>query len=476
MASRTGALALTHSLVLQFLADHGYSAAHEALLLEIDAADAPTYVAPSMDRPRITRPELDDVEDRVAVATAITDVPPLVAVVEAWRDALVADAVARAAVADDDADMASINRTPTDPSLKLLAPPRDAAVFHVHHLQNILVARLLSIPSIDAHQHVLVTAAADRTLRVTRLHPTDISQAVETGSSLVGTLGSILDLVQLPTLSHVVAVAGMDGSIALVDLRAVLASDADAVTRAPRRKLHAKLCSVVAVSRDGRFVVSGAADRRVVVTEIDSASGTWAQSEAKETEWSVPGAVESLTVLPDGRTVLIAARNAADLWFGVVPDGDGTQAGTLYARALNADPNDTHVSWTPMHLAVSPSGLYALAATSAASGRVVLLRLSQENDGAYTVRHVRNFYGAKVDEWSKPRVAWVGSDAYFAVTSGDHQVYVYVTRAKSVHTTNVQIVARLLGHEHVVRDLACVGKWLVSGSYDKSVRVWQVLP
>ncbi|KAJ3361157.1 hypothetical protein GGF32_007712 [Allomyces javanicus] len=475
MASRTGALALTHSLVLQFLADHGYSAAHEALLLEIEAANAPTYVAPATNRVQITRPEFDDLEDRVAAATAITDVPPLVAVVEAWRDAQVADAVARAAVANDDAEMASINRAPTDLSLTLLAPPREVATFHAHHLQNVLVARLLSVPSIDAHQHVLVTAAADRTLRVTRLDPTDIAQVVETGSSPVGTLGSVLDLVQLPALPHMVAVAGMDGSVALVDLRLVLASDPDAVARAPRRKPHAKLCSVVAVSRDGRFVVSGAADRRVIVTEVNPASGTWAQSDVKETEWSVPGAVESLTVLPDGRTVLIAARNAADLWFGVVPDG-GVQSGTLYARALNADPNDTHVSWTPMHLAVSPSGMYVLAATSAASGRVVLLRLSQENDGAYTVRHVRNFYGAKVDEWSKPRVAWVRSDAYFAVTSGDHQVYVYATRAKSVHTTNVQIVARLTGHEHVVRDLACVGKWLVSGSYDKSVRVWQVLP
>ncbi|KAJ3374899.1 hypothetical protein GGF31_005621 [Allomyces arbusculus] len=474
MTSRTGALALTHSLVLQFLADHGYSAAHEALLLEIDAADAPTYVAPATDRVRITHPELDDVEDRVAAATVITDVPPLVAVVEAWRDAQVAEAVARAAVVDDDAELASINRAPTSPSLTLLAPPREAAVFHAHHLQNILVARLLCVPSIDAHQHVLVTAAADRTLRVTRLDRTDIAQVVETGSSPVGMLGSILDLVQLPTLPHMVAVAGMDGSIALVDLRAVLASDPEAVTRAPRRKPHAKLCSVVAVSKDGRFVVSGAADRRVVVTEIDPTSGTWA-TDAKEAEWSVPGAVESLTVLPDGRTVLIAARNAADLWFGVIPDGKA-HSGTFYARALNANPNDTHVSWTPMHLAVSPSGSYVLAATSAASGRVVLLRLSQENDGAYTVRHVRNFYGAKVDEWSKPRVAWVGSDAYFAVTSGDHQVYVYAVRAKSVHTTNVQIVAQLTGHEHVVRDLACVGKWLVSGSYDKSVRVWQVLP
>ncbi|KNE67410.1 hypothetical protein AMAG_19627 [Allomyces macrogynus ATCC 38327] len=54
-------------------------------------------------------------------------------------------------------------------------------------------------------------------------------------------------------------------------------------------------------------------------------------SDAVAAEWSVPGAVESLTVLPDGRTILIAARNAADLWFGVVPD-DGSWVETANVK------------------------------------------------------------------------------------------------------------------------------------------------
>jgi WD40 repeat protein len=67
------------------------------------------------------------------------------------------------------------------------------------------------------------------------------------------------------------------------------------------------------------------------------------------------------------------------------------------------------------------------------------------------------------------RVCWHPSGAYIFATSQDQKVYCW-------QVSSQKVVAQLRGHTGVVRDLdvSADGLCLISGSFDKTIRMWSV--
>eukprot|EP00802_Teleaulax_amphioxeia_P030089 Tamp_32477.p2 GENE.Tamp_32477~~Tamp_32477.p2 ORF type:complete len:104 (+),score=17.27 Tamp_32477:143-454(+) len=84
-------------------------------------------------------------------------------------------------------------------------------------------------------------------------------------------------------------------------------------------------------------------------------------------------------------------------------------------------------------------------------------------------KQLRWYYGAVNDELCQTRACWHPSSAYIFVTSQDQKIYCW-------HVSTQKVVAQLKGHAAVVRDLDVSpdGRWLISASFDKTVRIWGV--
>ncbi|KAI9223153.1 hypothetical protein BC828DRAFT_284155 [Blastocladiella britannica] len=503
MENKTTTTALANALVLAYLRDAGMEGAHAAMLDDVDYRSLP----------------LDH--------TAADQLPPLMALVEHWTDAQLADRAHQSLAITETNPLAPLLvLPPTPPPSRQVHLDPTSTTYPLLHAANVLATCLVRIGPLS----ILVSAASDRTLAATRVDPND-KEAPATTRFPDATLtlrAPVLAMAPHPTHRHLLAIGCMDGSVGLVSLGI---GDND-VNELNLRLVwtdtwHSpKPCTAVAWGRRsddaaaGRLLgvlVSGGHDGRVVM-----ANWTKGTTEFMEDPVPVPvpvpgftysfsGPVEALALTPDFGAVAVAVRDAGDLFVCRLPPSNGTSDGTegpaSVAIPTHTDPGTVPglVSYHPVHLATSPSGTYLLMATSAASGRIGLWQwipdLNCRSNVGWTASLVAVYYaGGPRDEWSRPRVAWCGEDddAYFAVAADNHQVLVVaafvvpkasetpvrglaadaVATALPMYMTDRQIVARLQGHTHVVRDLwydAASGS-LVSAAFDQTVRMWPILP
>ncbi|KAI9179611.1 hypothetical protein H9P43_004939 [Blastocladiella emersonii ATCC 22665] len=474
--SRTGPVAMANSLILAYLKDNGFDLAHAAFLEQVFDDNAPTYLPPSS-------------------AGKDADLPPLLAVLEQWNEMRLARAVDEMSVEskaelDEDPD-ATINTPPTNPEHQLLDPP-PAAALPMLHGANLLVAQRLVIPSLDPTHPILVSAAADRSLLFTSNAelPTNPTEAGETAYlSDTETLARVtlpapaLAIAQHPERADLLAVGCMDGTLLLLDAARLEAGGGEPVVA--RTKPHTKPCPSVVWARGGDVLVSGSYDRTVAMHVLGSGDGLGLEP-MPEFTYTFTGAVESVALTPDDAYAVVAVRDSSDVYFCSTSTAPRVWAQTTHDKGTAPG----HVAFTALHVARSPSRAYLAMATSMASGRVILWRFVAGTDPAapWSLVAARNFYTGTVDEWTRPRIAWLATDAYFVVTADPHTVLVVATfplvgsgvRAGKVrgemYTTATQIVARLTGHTHVVRDVAFRAEdgVLTTASFDLSVRLWKV--
>lgn len=126
--------------------------------------------------------------------------------------------------------------------------------------------------------------------------------------------------------------------------------------------------------------------------------------------------------------------------------------------SLNEREWDTHVSFAPLHLSLSPDGRLLLVATD--KSMHVVYRTGTNKRVRLLADHVCGEYG-------RPRVAWHPSGHYlYSTTDQDSSVLVYALGSE-------RVVGRLNGHRGAVRSLAVAKDGsLLSGSFDKSMRLW----
>ena len=120
---------------------------------------------------------------------------------------------------------------------------------------------------------------------------------------------------------------------------------------------------------------------------------------------------------------------------------------------------DSHVSFTIMHLSLSPNGKYLCAATD--TSRNIILEVGTDNI-------IRDLYGHKNDGFSQPRIAWSSNGQYiYGNTQEDSSICVW-------DIASAKMVKMLKGHSGQLRDITSSrgSDTVVTCSYDKTVKIW----
>ncbi|HEY5434885.1 MAG TPA: serine/threonine-protein kinase [Candidatus Limnocylindrales bacterium] len=202
---------------------------------------------------------------------------------------------------------------------------------------------------------------------------------------------------------------------------------------------HTNWVKAVAVAPDGRWVVSGSWDKTVRIW--DPGSGTCVRTLEGPTR-SVPfGSVPAVAVSPDGRWVV---SGSDDHTLRIWDPGSGTCVRTL----------EGHTYWVHA-VAVSPDGRWVV---SGSEDKTV--RIWDPGSGA-CLRTLQGHTKAVTAVAVSPDGRWVISGG------GDETVRIWDPGSGAC-------VQTLQGHTSYVSAVAVSpdGRWVVSGGYDKTVRIW----
>ena len=127
--------------------------------------------------------------------------------------------------------------------------------------------------------------------------------------------------------------------------------------------------------------------------------------------------------------------------------------------SLNEKEWDTHVSFTPLALSVSPCSQFLLVATDKNMHIVYLIG---------TNKKLRVFAGHSCGDYGKPRVWWDNSGRYvYSNSDNGNSIVVYSVASQ-------RVIATMTGHRSSIRDIAHhhSKNLLVSASFDKTLKVW----
>lgn len=305
------------------------------------------------------------------------------------------------------------------------------------------------ISSVLTKDALLVTGSADRTIKVTQVNGLpEFALVPEAGKALTHHTGPVLALAVHPSLPHIVLSADMVGRISLFNAKtgAVLQD----------WTVHKKYVVRVKWSPCGKYFASAGYDKTCVLFGLDGSSDLSASSDAVPTfkeinTFHFRGCVESI-VFTD-KELAIGSRE--DHLIHLV------NLNSLERREINMNAlGDTHISFTPMDLSVSPNGRYLLVSTD--KDRLILYSLATGNV-------IRTFYGASNDGYSNPKHCWHPTGLYIYSTSQNYTIVVW-------EVATMKVVAELKGHTNTVRDLyfSAENSTLISAGFDKTVHVWKM--
>ncbi|KAI9358567.1 WD40-repeat-containing domain protein [Zopfochytrium polystomum] len=503
---------LAYALVARFLADQGLHATAEALELE-----APHGFLPSSSR--------SGSGGAPAPMLQLAS-KPLMAILEEYiADRARAELEAVSISRSDDHILRRRDMPPLDPvvPLKTLDTMHTSNILCIAHayLPTALFPVLLgstNAPLIPA----IATGAADKTVRIAHARSGKLLANLHVDFSVLS-----VEFHPAVTAAPIVLVAGMDGSHHLYDLR----------TGNPFQSWrdHTKYVVRASFSPDGEWFATAGYDKTANIYRLQEPrdsdqqeplgkedghdQGNPPQYEKVQTLY-FNGPVECLAfVRTDGAsgTLIIGARNDNYLHFVTLPKvGDASTTTTSIRRWNMNSNNDDWVSFTPMDLAVSPSGRFLAVYTDAGSGRIVVYAVPRDlavvaaaaataasdwaagdqpkrdtstsisflrpysrptaaTDGAAAttakpqpLRIVSDLYGVDADAFSRPRCCWEvvaaaadhdGGGAVDAVdgrlfaTSDDGAVVVFNVLPDGSGHPQGHIVASLAGHDKTVRGI-----------------------
>jgi WD40 repeat protein len=351
------------------------------------------------------------------------------------------------------------------------------------HTGNILQCRTLQLSSsaLEEAQDVLLTTSVDKSVRLTCLKSGIVRQtlALPRGSPLIALDGH-------PLRSDLLLLGSMDGCHYLVGM-----TMRDSVV-VKRFKDHSKHVVRVAFSADGAYFCTASSDQSILIyaeyslavrhglcqetmddtISVTSESGHAFSSPNYVMVYRHPfkGAVEGLCYTRDSFIATVRKDNYIhQIWL----PNDKHHVCRHSTWNMN-ETGDDHSSFTAMDVAPSPrtshdprGGQYLLVFTDQSSGRIMLFRT-----GAWDLVH--NFYGPKTDMFSLPRLCWHMSGKYF-VANSDLDCSLYVFEIFSGQCTRVLGGPGFDGgHSAIIRCMFFdeTRKELVTGAYDKSVRIW----
>lgn len=355
----------------------------------------------------------------------------------------------------------------------------------------------------------LLTSSADKTVKVTALASGQSSLLLDVNGAtrdpaLSPHAGPVLALCPHPLHADVFVTGSMDGSHALVrwspPKSELLPSQQLPGEVLQRWSDHSKYVVRAEFSTTtGVYLATASYDRKVNIYRArDGYRSVYCDEGAIPHYEKLHTArfdtiVESLCFIDD-KTLVIAVRDNNHLYYMDISEqdeGDGAPALVTDTRYnMNAN-GDDHVSFTAMHLSMSPpivvdahhpdgpvTQRFLLVSTDQESGRAILFQ-------PHSAVQVQNFYGPRIDGYSQPRHCWHASGRYVFMTSDeDRAVWVF-------EVASGQCVRKLggfkgelgdgdgeysgEGHGSVVRSLWFddVTARLYTGGFDKRVIVWK---
>lgn len=220
-------------------------------------------------------------------------------------------------------------------------------------------------------------------------------------------------------------------------------------------KEHNKYVVGLKWSRDGLYLVSISHDKSMVVYKN---AGLGEMERWKYIQFSAEQTPESIEVFttPDNQyEAVIGLRGASYLTYMNLDSFE------IRKISINANAWDTHVSFTPLYLSLSPDMKFLVMATD--KNQHIVLYAGKEG-------RARVLAGGHIaGDYAKPVVLWHHSGRYLYSNSEEEGIiYIYSLATERIAT-------KVLGHKSILRAMAMHPhrEAVVTGSYDKSVIVWE---
>lgn len=323
-------------------------------------------------------------------------------------------------------------------------------------------ASVVSVRFSPAAPRRFAVATTDRALRVF-----DLDVGAESPAATLRQVAALpsalpaaaLDIAWHPTDAARLAVGAMDGSVALLGV----APEGQLVVQqrfTPHRKYVGRVRWLAAADGGaGSLLLSASHDRSLAAFRVPAAGDADTEPIYRR---EFVGVVEAVAVTSGsgaagaaGRRVLVTSRD--DNYVHVLDLATGEELAQLNQNAMG----DDHISFAAMDMALSADDEWAAIATD--RDQLHLMHLP-------TGAHMRSYFGHSADAMSMPRVAWpAAAPGLLLATSQDYSLCVY-------DLVSARLLHRLRGHRAVVRclDVSPEGRFLVCGSFDKSLSIWSI--
>eukprot|EP00457_Paulinella_chromatophora_P007929 gb/GEZN01007955.1/.p1 GENE.gb/GEZN01007955.1/~~gb/GEZN01007955.1/.p1 ORF type:complete len:430 (-),score=69.70 gb/GEZN01007955.1/:194-1462(-) len=305
--------------------------------------------------------------------------------------------------------------------------------FEELHVSNIIALKVLKTQGLN----VFASGSADKCVNIVDFKEKRVLKKISSFPA------PVLTLCWNTQPTQILAVACMNGSIHVVDASATSDTNGSVIQSLHE---HKKYVVALAWSPDGKYLASGSHDQTVRVYGWDPKTKRLTFTK----EFLFANQVESL--LWHQKKLLVAVR--ADNCLHLIDADVFTMKKHFNLNARG----DSHVSFSALALAGSPKEDFLLVSTD--NHRIIML-------DAKSGHQVRNFYGAKNDEYSNPAIAWSKDGRYIYSSSQDNLIYCWDAASEKV-------VATLKGHDRQVRDLDFdpSSQSLISCGFDRSVKIW----
>ncbi|KAI9246131.1 S-adenosyl-L-methionine-dependent methyltransferase [Sporodiniella umbellata] len=311
---------------------------------------------------------------------------------------------------------------------------------------DIHYANILAV-AVDPQSRLLATSAIDKTVKLSNyMNPTLIPRTYRHHQA------PVLSIEFHPKHPQFLLTTSMDGSSVIADssFEPEFGQDLEVAGVHQVFKDHKKYVVRGLFSPDGDYMATASYDRTVCIYKNQSKE--MPKYELVKQVGPFLGNVESICYGKD--QLILGVRNDNYLHYIHLP--------SLSIERVNMNSTgDDWVSFSPVHLSVSPDGKHLLCTTDHASGRTILFAIGES-------RQLQNYYVNASDNQFVTRLhAWHPSGLYFYATGNDdHSISIIEAKTGSV-------VHQLQGHKAMVRSLVIspdIG--LISTGYDQSVKIW----
>lgn len=245
--------------------------------------------------------------------------------------------------------------------------------------------------------------------------------------------------------------SSLDASDSKVNASAPPVADAKILASLER---HGKYVNRIRWNVDGSMLASCSNDREVRLYSYVAGGGESAPRCELKDRFTFPRAVVCVDWGRGTSQHLLYVSLQEDNYIHTIDSKAGKKCSKYNMNSFG----DDHVSFTALDIRTSSDGAYLLAATD--KDRTIMFASNSE-------LQVRNFYGAESGQYHNPRVAFDPNRSNAYCTSARNDIIGWDVGSQ-------RLVATLRGHTKTLRcmDVHSTKPMLVSGAYDRTVRLW----